>query len=163
MKKIWMVCSQCSYAKEIDQKDYDDYVYEGCPLCHGEMICDINRGEHKKEGKSCENCIFDGNCHNVMDVRLCPRFERKIQNDCKNCINYNTCSLSITPVRCFSYKEKEEPMGDNYPVIPYTKNIEVAMEELIEIRKLKAPKISQEDIDDLLLDCELFGRKNGKT
>lgn len=55
------------------------------------------------------------------------------------------------------FLHQNEPVGDNFP------NIHLHNKELEEIYQLKNKnKISQEDIDDLKIDIEIFGKKEIK-
>jgi rRNA maturation endonuclease Nob1 len=78
---------------------------------------------------------------------------KMLNDDCPVCGN--------VLLRDLDYEQTQEPLGDNYPVIPYTKYLEGALNELAEIRDLKdQKKITQNDINDLIIDVELFCKDN---
>jgi len=47
MKKVWIVCIECQYAKEVFENEV--YDYDECPLCRGRMVVDLNQGRKIEE------------------------------------------------------------------------------------------------------------------
>ena len=43
MKKVWLVCAECQYAKEVFENEV--YDFDECPLCRGRMVIDLNQGK----------------------------------------------------------------------------------------------------------------------
>ena len=101
------------------------YDHDKCPLCQGRMVVDLNQGR-KLKGDICEYCDHDCKGNRVGDA----------------CMNY------------VLKKENKEPTGDNFP-IEQMKFVNSEIAEIAMIRKEKRPKITKEDVEDLVIELGL--------
>jgi transcription elongation factor Elf1 len=98
------------------------------------------------------------------DVHLiCPDCGYKKESEIKNGIFNNTCNVcgqtmkfdieidNVDNGKMFKYEQLKKV---------YCKSICIELQEIKEIQNKHYPKINYNDIDDLKIDIELFGKKN---
>jgi len=90
---------------------------------------------------------------------ICPNDGSKDFDDltCRDCKWYMQCFKMWQDGNIFG-----KDFGDNFPTMKniINKTFIPELKEIEQIKKENQPKISQEDIEDLKIDLELYGRKN---
>jgi hypothetical protein len=85
---------------------------------------------------------------------VCGEEFKLFSSRCEECTHDQICSKMYKDF--IAQEEKEQAIGDNHPLIPDVKLLNKELEEIYSLTG--ASKISQNDINDLKIDLELYGR-----